>query len=261
MTLPRVGVMSTAALREHFGLELPHKTELERAEDGFFAHMAAEPDDDMVRLVYADWLDEHGRGPEAAAYRVMVRDCRRPYGGDLWSSWTAAGTGDMADHSELPWRWRFSDVVRHVHRYDNRDGMVSWGYGEGGVSERAAGLRRAYETAALLYPGNDDPPYLFTNAAERAAAWRESRGFDNKTMPSIQEIRSANTRRPVPLSCIGLPFPPRINLIAAPPLPATKTDYVDFCTEAKTYLGYFLNTGRGATLWWLNLDTGVTFLG
>ena len=35
--------------------------------------VASRPDDDLPRLVYADWLDEHGRGERAEFIR-----CSRP---------------------------------------------------------------------------------------------------------------------------------------------------------------------------------------
>lgn len=36
------------------------------------------PDDDTARLVYADWLDEHGDGPRAELIRVQVQRARLP---------------------------------------------------------------------------------------------------------------------------------------------------------------------------------------
>jgi uncharacterized protein (TIGR02996 family) len=40
-------------------------------EDSLLAAIAAEPDDDTVRLAYADWLDEHGQSERAEFIRVQ----------------------------------------------------------------------------------------------------------------------------------------------------------------------------------------------
>lgn len=37
----------------------------------FLAAICARPDDDLPRLVYADWLDEHGRGERGEFIRVQ----------------------------------------------------------------------------------------------------------------------------------------------------------------------------------------------
>src|SRR5262245_25150970 len=39
-------------------------------EDGFLAAIKASPEDDAPRLVYADWLDEHGRHEQAESIRL-----------------------------------------------------------------------------------------------------------------------------------------------------------------------------------------------
>jgi len=52
-------------------------------EQAFHAAIAAAPLDDAPKLVFADWLDEHGRGREAAAWRlaaVAVHDSPYPAG-------------------------------------------------------------------------------------------------------------------------------------------------------------------------------------
>ncbi len=42
-------------------------------EEGFLQAIAAAPDDDTPRLVYADWLDEHGNAARAEFIRTQVR--------------------------------------------------------------------------------------------------------------------------------------------------------------------------------------------
>src|SRR6188474_1061737 len=45
---------------------------------GLFAAICADPEDDTARLVYADWLDEHGDAPRAEALRLSVERRRLP---------------------------------------------------------------------------------------------------------------------------------------------------------------------------------------
>lgn len=42
-------------------------------ESAFLAAILTEPEDDTVRLVYADWLQEHGDDARAASIRDSVR--------------------------------------------------------------------------------------------------------------------------------------------------------------------------------------------
>jgi uncharacterized protein (TIGR02996 family) len=56
------------------------------SDEGFLQAILAAPDDDMVRLVYADWLEEHGDPARAEFIRVQIElarieedDPRRPY--------------------------------------------------------------------------------------------------------------------------------------------------------------------------------------
>ena len=50
-------------------------------EDGFLQDIIAHPDDDAPRLIYADWLDEHGRAPTAREFiRVRVQTVAHAHG-------------------------------------------------------------------------------------------------------------------------------------------------------------------------------------
>ena len=51
--------------------------------EALVAAVAAEPDDDTPRLVFADWLQEHGEGDRAEFVRVQCEAAR----------------------SDLPWTW------------------------------------------------------------------------------------------------------------------------------------------------------------
>ncbi len=45
--------------------------------DGFLRAIAAEPEEDVHRLVYADWLDEHGEPERAEFTRMQCEEARR----------------------------------------------------------------------------------------------------------------------------------------------------------------------------------------
>jgi uncharacterized protein (TIGR02996 family) len=47
-----------------------------RDADPFLAAIAARPDDDLPRLIFADWLDEHGRGDRAEFIRLQCAAAR-----------------------------------------------------------------------------------------------------------------------------------------------------------------------------------------
>lgn len=47
-------------------------------DDGFVRDILAHPDDDTPRLVYADWLDDHGDGDRAAFLRVQCELAKLP---------------------------------------------------------------------------------------------------------------------------------------------------------------------------------------
>ena len=44
----------------------------------FFSAIAQTPDEDAVRLVFADWLDEHGEEDRAQFVRLQCQASRRP---------------------------------------------------------------------------------------------------------------------------------------------------------------------------------------
>src|SRR5262245_12883262 len=52
------------------------KGHADREQQGLLAAILAEPDDDVPRLVYADWLDEHGDEARAEFIRVQVELAR-----------------------------------------------------------------------------------------------------------------------------------------------------------------------------------------
>ncbi len=69
------------------------------------AAICAHPDDDTLRLVYADWLDEHGDGKRAAAIRAAVAHHR------LSTADTVAAVVSDFLRSRLPWPIDFDGTL------------------------------------------------------------------------------------------------------------------------------------------------------
>ena len=73
-----------------------------RDEEAFLRAIAETPDDDAPRLVYADWLEDHGRPDRARFIRLHVAWCRRDpdappdeeLSRQLVAAWKAAGLHD-----------------------------------------------------------------------------------------------------------------------------------------------------------------------
>jgi uncharacterized protein (TIGR02996 family) len=62
------------------------------------------PDDCALRLVFSDWLEEEGRGDEAAAQRWMAENSRRPIyspSTDTWDWWPDRIARNFRDKSSV----------------------------------------------------------------------------------------------------------------------------------------------------------------
>ena len=91
------------------------------ARAAFHAAIAADPDSDTPRLVYADWLDEQGEGRRAAFIRCQCELARlsaddprraalRRLAGELFDgSWAPVGVGRRRWRRGFLWRWRCTD--------------------------------------------------------------------------------------------------------------------------------------------------------
>lgn len=95
-------------------------------EVAFHKAIAASPDDDLPRLVYADWLDEHGRGEMAELIRVQCeadRDAMPP------ATDPAESFGESV-HAVLDWNlreeqlWRRQTELIAAVRTDGFDGVA-----------------------------------------------------------------------------------------------------------------------------------------
>jgi uncharacterized protein (TIGR02996 family) len=102
--------------------------------DPFVAAIHAEPDDDVPRLIYADWLDEHGdpRGPfvraQVALARLPVDDPQRAEWAELEKELLAEHEGEWAGElNEEMFGWCFHrgfvevklDIARFLD-YENK---------------------------------------------------------------------------------------------------------------------------------------------
>jgi uncharacterized protein (TIGR02996 family) len=75
--------------------------------DSLFQAILANPDDDAPRLVYADWLDEHGRPERAEFIRVQCAMARLPAQTARWLP-----LNDRAQRLEREWRVKWTGPVQ-----------------------------------------------------------------------------------------------------------------------------------------------------
>lgn len=107
-------------------------------EEAFRAAIIADPDEITVRLVYADWLDEHGRGFHAATLRQQVTSPANKYNYSpkariehrRWSQHLRELIGQDFPKSvrpELVWSehgWSTLESLVHTHTKINSLGVV-----------------------------------------------------------------------------------------------------------------------------------------
>jgi uncharacterized protein (TIGR02996 family) len=94
-------------------------------EGAFLRAIAAAPEDDAPRLVFADWLDEHGDG-RAAYLRLATEVAGRVRGGSPWDD-LKAGLRAAAGEATAEWRGRVGpwfDVVLAAVRSDQRIAVI-----------------------------------------------------------------------------------------------------------------------------------------
>jgi uncharacterized protein (TIGR02996 family) len=127
-------------------------------EDAFLRAAQAQPDDDTLRLVYADWLEEQGEGTHAAFVRLQVRrsqlDVRHPDRAGL-----LAEEARLLQKHKRYWNGR---VHRTLHRrglpelIDSRHGLIrTWDYHRGMIGRvvvTAGGLADHPDVVSALGP-------------------------------------------------------------------------------------------------------------
>lgn len=87
--------------------------------------IVAHPDDDTPRLVYADWLDEHDRGPRAEFIRVQCAHAAIRYGSPEYAADTSESRAfDLGETYEREWVAELRVPANRNTTFQFRRGMV-----------------------------------------------------------------------------------------------------------------------------------------
>jgi uncharacterized protein (TIGR02996 family) len=81
-----------------------------RGEEGFLNDIVERPDDDVPRLVYADWLDEHGESARAELIRAQVEEARLPEGEGRAADLRVRAEELLAEHERV-WLGEWADAL------------------------------------------------------------------------------------------------------------------------------------------------------
>ncbi len=85
-------------------------------DDAFLADIIEHPDDDTPRLVYADWLDDHGQPAPAEFIRVQIALANLPWDDARWPALKAREEELLSRH-EADWRGSVgAGLVHRVYR-------------------------------------------------------------------------------------------------------------------------------------------------
>src|SRR5262249_25046079 len=92
-------------------------------EKAFLQAVLDKPDDDAPRLIYADWLEEHGDGPRAEFIRLQCQLARRDEFDPDWRALNARAFSLLDAYSE----WWQPEIPRKVRedRLSFRRGFFS----------------------------------------------------------------------------------------------------------------------------------------
>jgi uncharacterized protein (TIGR02996 family) len=92
--------------------------------DAFLQAIIENPDDDTPRLVYADWLEEHGHPDRAAFLRVQCHLARLPEGNPRWPGLEAEERALLAKHAAGWLRGRLERFLEEFRPNDAWDRQV-----------------------------------------------------------------------------------------------------------------------------------------
>jgi uncharacterized protein (TIGR02996 family) len=107
--------------------------------EGFRAAICQAAEDDDLRLVYADWLEEQGDLPRAEFIRLQIAEARRGEPFPYWSEEALRQEELLADHEEA-WRGELP-ALRGITWGEFERGFVAWA-----TVEDDAAFRRQAET-------------------------------------------------------------------------------------------------------------------
>jgi uncharacterized protein (TIGR02996 family) len=108
-------------------------------EDVFLAEILASPEDDTPRLIYADWLDDHGQYDRAELIRVQCELARMEEGHPRWAG-LEAFEGDLLAHNGEAWLGELRPFVSR------------WTFRRGFLDEVAVPPRVYLENDSVPYP-------------------------------------------------------------------------------------------------------------
>jgi uncharacterized protein (TIGR02996 family) len=99
-------------------------------EAGFLASLAEQPAERSTRLVYADWLDEHGRHDEAAFLRLQIEIAERSarlldLGGQLDPKWLTAVGNARTKPEWITLRPGRSTLLREFRQWSFYEGLMA----------------------------------------------------------------------------------------------------------------------------------------
>src|SRR5581483_12084459 len=96
-----------------------------RDRDAFLAAVVARPDDDLPRLIFADWLDEHGEPERAEVIRLQCAAARGDPDGDPLRGYPATSARQRMIDLETAHRaaW-LGPLARMVWQAEVRRGFV-----------------------------------------------------------------------------------------------------------------------------------------
>jgi uncharacterized protein (TIGR02996 family) len=175
----------------------------------------AAPDDDLPRLVLADWLEEHDAPEWAEFIRVHCEAARHPHAARIWADtftdaeavnpdwqraltcarrvrelWPAVaevicGAGEEGERAQMTWDGRcfFGDPQGTRPQFEVRRGFVEW---------------VGCQSARWLDDGHDDPlgPLIVTHQPVREVAFHDQRIEDGPYWFAFEQHDSNDFGRP-----------------------------------------------------------------
>jgi uncharacterized protein (TIGR02996 family) len=178
-------------------------------EAGLLQAIAAEPEDDTHRLVYADWLDDNGQPERGEFIRLHIRWCQRD----------ADSKPDEALKDRLCAAWRTAGLAVDGHVYDRGFPAVAWFKDFEAFADQAAEVLAAHPIRVAYIHAEcreatdySDLPERFSDAAPllrrlvglgcSSSGWPE--GYLTQVL-SLSELANLKV-----LDCYGAQFGPEI---------------------------------------------------
>ena len=167
-------------------------------EASFLKAITEQPAERSTRLVFADWLDEHGRPREAEFLRLQLQVAELSarvleLGGELEAKWLAAVGNVRTEPEWVKLRSGRSVLLREFRQWNFYEGLMA------GAPTSEANRESAERLVAEERVRNNAEPYLIP-PIERAVkvredeSWNESRGLF-PTVACVARFLSFNAAR------------------------------------------------------------------